>query len=118
MATLTTKARSADLRSSEWVEESPIALVAGTAYTLSLTWLGATTVTVTSATVYRNGVDVTSTNMPSGSHSASGNVATFKPLTALVANTTLIIIFTCVVDTTNTEIRKLRVEVKQASGES
>ena len=117
MATLTTKARSSDLRASVWVDESPIEVVSGTSYTLSLTWLGASSVTVTSVTIYRAGTDVSSTNMPAGSHSASGNVATFKPLTALVANTVLILSIVCAVDS-NTEVRKLRVMVKQPATEN
>ncbi|UOF79217.1 hypothetical protein [Caudoviricetes sp.] len=111
MANLTAKPRSSDVNAPEWVDQSPIVHVQGESYTHSLTWLGATTVTVSGVTIYRGTTDVTATNMPAGSHSASGNVATFKPLTALVGNTTLIIVFTCTVDG-NTEIRKLRAEVK------
>lgn len=117
MANLTTKSRSSDLNVSEWVDQSPIQHIAGESYTHSLTFLGATAVSsVTSVAIYRGTTDAVATHMPAGSNSVSGNVATFKPLTALVANTVLIVVFTCVVDG-NTEIRKLRVEVKQPSAQ-
>ena len=62
--------------------ESPIKAIEGSTITLACTFWAA--VTTPSALVYRNGTAVTTTVMPAGSASASGNVATLKPLTALV----------------------------------
>lgn len=51
-------------------------------WVLNFSW--ATTVaSPTSVTVYKGGSDATSTTMPSGSHSVSGNNLTLKNLTAL-----------------------------------
>ena len=65
-----------------WAVESPIKVIEGSSVTLSCTFWGA--VTSPSAIVYRNRANVTATVMPAGSASASGSVATLKPLTALV----------------------------------
>lgn len=46
----------------------------------SLVYDGITSVTSPTITVYRNGSDVTSTVMPSGSHTVSNNVLTMKAL--------------------------------------
>lgn len=46
----------------------------------SLIYDGVSSVSTPSVVVYRNGADVTSTVMPSGSHSVSNNVLTLKPL--------------------------------------
>ena len=62
--------------------ESPIKAVEGSTITLACTFWAA--VTSPSAKVYRGGTEYTSVVMPAGSASASGNVATLKPLTALV----------------------------------
>ena len=72
--------------------ESPLKLVEGSTVTLACTFWG--TVTSPSALVYRKRKDVTSTAMPSGSASASGSVATLKPLTALVGGATYIVAVT------------------------
>ena len=72
--------------------QSRIDAVEGSTVTLACTFWGA--VTSPGATVYRNRQDVTSTVMPSGSHSASGSVATLKPLTALVGGARYIIAVT------------------------
>jgi len=67
--------------------ESPI--IQGTwesiAYTFDFTDCGVTTITAQSAAVYLDGVDVTSTVMPSGSASVAGLVVTTPKLTGLTA---------------------------------
>ena len=67
---------------SVYAVESPKDVVEGDSITLACTYWSAPT--TPSAVVYRNGTNVTATVMPAGSASASGNVATLKPLTALV----------------------------------
>jgi len=69
--------------------ESPIHAVEGSTFTITCTYWGA--VTSPTAAIYRNGTEVTSTVMPSGSHTASGSVATLKPLTALVGGAKYVI---------------------------
>lgn len=115
MATLTTRSRGTDPDVSEWVDESPLAIIAGESVTLQLTWLGASSVSSTSEIVYRasTGADVSSTHMPAGASSASGNVQTAKPLTALVGGVPLVVVFQATVDG-NTERRKCLVRAKRA----
>lgn len=120
MANLTTKSKSANLNVSPWVDQSPITHVAGESYTHSLTWLGATTVTIgaTGVAIYDyEGTNVVGTLMPAGSHSATGNVATFKPLVLASVgynNSFLIMTMTCTVDG-NVEIRKLEIVIRTAA---
>jgi len=99
-----------------FIIESPIVVVAGETLTLSVTWLGATSVSSPTATVYHNGTDETSTIMPSGSHSASGNVQTLKPITAMTGGEDYVIAVQATVDG-NTEIRKILVKCVKASAE-
>ena len=62
-----------------------------------------------SVTVYRNGSDVTSTVMPSGSHTVSNNVVTMKNLTALNGGDTYIISITVTVTGSQTIQRWIKV---------
>jgi len=66
-----------------WALESPVPFVAGDTVTYTVTFLGAASVSSPVGTVYQGSKDVSSTAMPSGSASASGNVVTLKPITAL-----------------------------------
>ena len=95
-----------------WVKESPIEMVVGETVTYSVTFEGITTCSSPSAKVYRNETDITSTAMPSGSASASGNVVTLKPLVALSADgdEIYIVAITATADG-NTEIRKCEVYI-------
>jgi len=88
---------------------SPIYQYPGATVTYTVTVAGANAPSSISAVVYKNGSDVTATVMPSGSHSASGQVITLKPLTALVANTDYSIIVTATI-AGNTEQIKLVVQ--------
>ena len=72
--------------------ESPLRVIEGSTRTLACTFWGA--VTSPTAKVYRRRADVTATVMPSGSHTASGSVATLKPLTALVGGARYIVAVT------------------------
>lgn len=101
-----------------WVIESPVDMISGETITFSVTFQGATSVTSPSATVYLNGTDYTSTAMPSGSHTASGNVATLKPLVAGAndGGEKYVVAVSATVDG-NTELRKLMVNILKASDE-
>ena len=72
-----------------FVVESPLRVIEGSTVTLACTFWGA--VTSPSATVYLRRANVTTTVMPTGSHTASGSVATLKPLTALVGGSRYIV---------------------------
>ena len=76
----------------EGAPSNPLRLIEGSTVTLACEFWGA--VTSPSAAVYRNRQNVTSTVMPSGSHSASGAVATLKPLTALLGGSRYVIAVT------------------------
>jgi hypothetical protein len=99
--------------------ESPINMIEGETITYSVTWQGASSLSSPTAKVYKDGTDITSTAMSSGSHSVSGNVQTLKPL---VAGSTdgkkkYVVIIEVVVDG-NTERRKLIVNIVKASQEA
>ena len=102
-----------------WLIESPVTMTEGEVIAYSVDWLGASTVSSPSVTVYRNGSDVTSTTMISGdSHVVSGNVLTMKKITA-VANhggSRYVVVIQCTVDS-NTEIRKLLIQIVDPSDE-
>ena len=59
--------------------------------TISIQYDDYSTVTVSAVYVFRNNTDVTSTVMPSGSHSVSNNVLTMKPITAINGGDTYLI---------------------------
>ncbi len=101
-----------------WLNESPMTMIEGETVTFSVTWLGATDVSSPGATVYKNGADVTSTVMPSGAHSASGNVQALKPMAAGSndGGNAYVVVVQAAVDG-NTERRKLLVKVLKASEE-
>jgi len=86
--------------------ESPIKAIEGSTITLACTFWAA--VTSPSAKVYRNGTEVTSTVMPAGSASASGSVATLKPLTALVGGARYVV---AVSGTVSGDIHVKKIEV-------
>lgn len=78
----------------------------GETVTYNITVEGTNAPTSPTATVYKGRSDVTSTVMPSGSHSASGQVITLKPVTALVSGVEYSVMVTATV-AGNTEQRKL-----------
>ena len=69
-----------------WVKGSPYDQVEGSDVSIPYTVVfeDVNTVAVNSIKVFKDGTDVTSTHMPSGAHSVSGNRLTMKPLTGLV----------------------------------
>ena len=95
-----------------WIVESPIEMVEGETITYSIEWLGTSSLSSPTATVKFNSQDVTSTVMPSGSHSVSSNIQTLKPITAATAHVrgSYIVTIQCTVDG-NTEIRLLEIRV-------
>jgi hypothetical protein len=72
--------------------ESPLKIAEGT--TLSFSCVFWDNVGSTSAKVYRDGEDVTSTIMPSGSVTEAANVATLKPATAWSGGFTYVVVVT------------------------
>ncbi len=94
------------------VDESPIQMLEGETITYALTWIGASALSSPTAVVYKDSAVYTSTAMPSGSHTVSGNVQTLKPLVATGGdgNNDYVVIIECVVDG-NTERRKLIVNI-------
>ena len=89
-----------------FAKESPIKVVEGSTVTLACMFWG--TVTSPGAAVYRNRQTVTSTVMPSGSHIASGKVATLKPLTAMTGGARYIV---AVTGTVSSDVWVKKVEV-------
>lgn len=87
-------------------------VVEGESITFSITYSGATAVSSVSAKVYRRTTDVTSSVMPSGSTSASGNVATLKPVTAMVGGNDYVVAVTATVDG-NTRIKKFTIKCQK-----
>lgn len=85
---------------------NPLRLIEGSTVTLACTFWGA--VTSPNAAVYRNRQNVTSTVMPTGSHIASGSVATLKPLTALVGGARYVI---AVTGTVSSDVWVKKIEV-------
>ncbi len=96
------------------VIESPINMVEGEILTFNMTWIGATSGSSPTATVYRKGTDYSSTAFTSGTHSITGTppVQTLKALTAVAGDggKKYVVIIKAVIDS-NTEIRKLLVRV-------
>ena len=88
---------------------SPIWQFEGETVTYTVTVEGTSAPSSPSATVYKNGTDVTSTVMPSGSHTASGQVITMKPVTALVAGSDYSIMLQATVGG-STELRRMVVQ--------
>lgn len=64
-----------------WVVEKDQVMIEGEAIAFSVDFIGATTVTSPTSTVYKNGVDYSST-VQSGSDSVSGSVVSIKTITA------------------------------------
>ena len=88
--------------SKTWILESPLMQGENAEIPWTITWPWATTVGSTTKTVavYKRGTttDVEGTVMPGGSHTASGNQLTMKPLKLLVGGEKYIISITIDVD--------------------
>lgn len=84
-----------------WIQGGPIFHLPGTlesvAYSFTLKQTGPPS-SPDVKNVYRNGTDVESTVMPSGSSSVSGNVITLPALTALTAGSDYVIVVTATVN--------------------
>lgn len=93
-------------------------VVEGATITYSLTWLGGSSLSSPSSTVYMNGTDITSTVQPSGSASVSGNVQTLKPIAFQSGHggNYYVVNCTCTVDG-NTDVAKFKVKVLRPSEE-
>lgn len=91
------------------IQGSPIWVYPGETVTITITVEGTNAPSSPSATVYKGRTDVSSTNMPSGSHSVSGQVITLKPFTAGVGNADYSVIVIATV-AGNVENRKLVIQ--------
>jgi len=97
-----------------WAVESPLEVIEGSTITIQCVYWD--TPTLPDATVYKNRADVTSTAMPSGSHSNSGDIVTLKPLTALVGGNRYIIDVEATVGG-NIYLKKIMVKAGRATDE-
>lgn len=105
-------------KNNPWLRESPIDQIEGSDISIAYTVVfnGYTTVTVNAITVYKDGEDVTSTVMPSGGHTVSGNRLTMKKLTALAYPGVYVIKIAVDVDGQD-DGWKLKVRAQSASSE-
>lgn len=94
-----------------WALGPKITLTAGDTPTFTVIFDGAASISSPVFTVYQGSKDVTSTVMPSGSASASGNIATAKPLTALTGRK----YYVMNVATAEYPIKSIKFLVKKAS---
>lgn len=83
---------------SNWMADSPRGVSASDEFTITDTLVGGTTISAISSKVYLNGTDVTSTNMPSGSGSYSGNAYTTPVIKALKGNNVYIVATVVTID--------------------
>ena len=99
-----------------YVIEEPEPLIEGSKITYSIQWQGGSSLSSPSATVWMNDTEITSTAMPSGTHSVSGNVQTLKELVTTVGHggNKYVVVIECVVDG-NTERVKMIVPVLRQS---
>ncbi len=79
-------------------------------------WEGARTISSVTVAVYRDGTDITSSALPSGTNDINGDVITIKRLNVQTgdANQEYVISITGVVDG-NTEVRKQLVKIRHPS---
>lgn len=91
---------------------NPIIMVEGAIIVFSVKWTGASSVTVSAITCYKNESDISSTAFASGSTSASGDTITWKPLTAIVGDggEVYIVASKCAVDS-NTDVVKTYIKI-------
>jgi hypothetical protein len=101
-----------------FVVEDVAPAIEGSTLTFDVEWVDGSTLSSPTAKVYMNNTEITSTAMPSGSHSVSGNVQTLKPLvfTAGHGGNYYVVDFQCVVDG-NTEIGRFKIKVLRAGEE-
>jgi hypothetical protein len=86
--------------------------------TYSITWDGITALSSPTASVYKDGVDITDDVMPSGSNSVSGNVQTLKPIDfqSEHGGSKYVVVFGAVADG-NTEAGKFVIPVERPADE-
>jgi hypothetical protein len=96
--------------------ESPIDVSASAEPVYAFEFVGATTVTTPTAKIYINGgdSDMTATNMPTGSASASGNVVVTPIIKNLKGGNFYVVEVTATVDGVK-EARKLELRVQKPS---
>lgn len=101
-----------------WIKENPISMIEGESIVFGVLYEGATSVSSSSVTIYKNGTDITSTAAP-GSSSESGNVVTMPQITAGSSDggDKYVLVISATVDG-NTELRKCLINVLEASAES
>lgn len=102
------------LRNQVMLSGSPVFMSPTETYTFTVTWPWATSLSSSTAAAFKvNGSDVSSTLMPSGSHTASGNVQTLKPITAVTGGTTYVVNVTTTIDSGNVETRSFEIIVRK-----
>jgi len=94
-----------------WAIDPPIQIAAGDTLTVTVTYLGASSVSTPVGTIYQGSKDVSATCMPTGTASASGNVITLKPITAVVGNKKYVV----TVATAEYPTKKFQLRVQKAS---
>lgn len=92
--------------------------VEGATLAYSIEWIGAENLSSPTATVFRNGQDITPDVMPTGSHLISNNIQTLKPIAFQAGHggSVYVVAFQCEVDG-NTDIGKFNIPVLSASEE-
>lgn len=100
-----------------WVNESPITVVEGAEPVYTITVDGVTSIAASpTAKIYKAGTDVTSTNMPTGSASASGNIITLPTIKNLVGGNVYVVVATFTGDGVK-DIRKIMLIVQKPGDE-
>ena len=100
-----------------WVVEREQVMIEGEALAFSVAFVGTTTVSDPSSTVFKNGADISGT-VQSGSDSVSGNVVKLKTITAQNGDggSVYVVVVSAVVDG-NTEKRKFIIRIANQTEE-
>lgn len=100
-----------------WLKENPIDQIEGANVAIAYTVVfeGITTVTVNEISVWKDSTNVTATVMPGGSHVASGNRLTMKPLTLLTYPGDYVILMEVDVDGQD-DAWQLKIRAKERGG--
>jgi|SaaInlV_200m_DNA_2_1039689.scaffolds.fasta_scaffold20362_2 hypothetical protein len=94
-------------------------IVEGGKVPYDITWIGVTSLASPSATVYKDGQDITSTVMTTGADSVSGNVQTLKLIEALSnhGGSKYVVNFTAVLDSGETGVGKFTIPILRPGDE-
>lgn len=100
-----------------WVAQSPIEVVEDEEFTWAIKCIGAENITSPTVKVYRNGEDITSTVIPTGSASASGNVITLPEIQIVATDggVSYVVVVWATIDGSYRAV-KMQLDVLSASG--